>query len=537
MSQAVSAEAALDTILEARGICKQFGSVPVLDNVDLFLEPGTVTALAGENGAGKSTLLKIIAGQYQADKGQVHVNQMSVSPGIQAAIAAGIAIIPQELAAIPDMTVYENFFVGRELHRGPFLDRRSMIAEANEMISAFNVSISPLSRMRDLPVGMQQIVEIIKTTSRGARIILLDEPTSAIAEKEVEHLYQVVHALRIKGVAMVYTTHKMKEIRAIADRVVVLRDGGLVKDAAISEISDDEIVSAMIGRELEHLFPPVCVPSDEVVLEAKDLLIEGASGPVNLRIRGGEIVSLSGLVGSGRTELIEALFGLRPIISGQLFLAGRELTRLNPERAINAGIALVPEDRKDAGAILSMSVLDNGSLPRLGRYNRAGWLNHRKRQSEVGEAMQRVRVKSAGLRQEVGRLSGGNQQKVVLARWLTDSVRVMLLDEPTRGVDVGARSEIYGIIHNLAESGMAVLMASSDMTEVLGLSNRSLVMRDGVIVKELSRTELDDQEVQETIFRLSSGQEHHRVADTGAQEPEEHFDAAQVDATLERNAK
>ncbi len=304
---------------------------------------------------------------------------------------------------------------------------------------------------------------------------------------------------------MVYTTHKMAEMRALADRVVVLRDGRLVLDQTMAETSDDAIVTAMIGRELGSLFPEVAVPHDEVTLEVADLHVEGASAPVSLSVRRGEIVGLAGLIGAGRTELLEAVFGVRASDGGSITVAGTPVRHGSAKAAIRAGMALVPEDRKKDGAVLGMSVLDNASLPRLDSFSVAGWLQGRARSQRVGKATSSVHLRSRGLDQEVGTLSGGNQQKVVLARWLTGTVEVLLLDEPTRGVDVGARSEIYRIITDLAAAGMAVLMASSDMPEILGLSHRALVLRAGAVVGELDRTQLDDPDVQATIFHLASG--------------------------------
>ncbi|NAZ80219.1 ATP-binding cassette domain-containing protein [Kineococcus sp. R8] len=496
-------------MLECLALEKSFGGVPVLKGVSLSLELGTVTALAGENGAGKSTMMKIASGQYRADAGTVRVRGEELSAGdIRDAHRLGVAIVPQELASIAHMTVYENLFVGRELTtRFRTLDRRGMSRRAAEMLEVFGVDIDPGARMGTLPVGMQQIVEIVKNSSRGAKVLLLDEPSSAISEREVEGLYRVVRQLRDSGVAMVFTTHKMAEIRALADRVVVLRDGGLVLDRPMTEVSDDDIVSAMIGRELEDLFPPLhTVPRDaEQVLRVEDLHVAGQAGGCSFQVRRGEILGLAGLVGAGRTELLEGVFGVRATTSGRLLVSGREVRRRSPAAAIAAGMALVPEDRKQSGAVMGLSVLDNGTLPRLSQFSVAGWLKQRARAQSVGAAMESVRLRSRGLGQEVGTLSGGNQQKVVLARWLTDDVQVLLLDEPTRGVDVGARSEIYRIIADLAEAGMAVVMASSDMTEVLGLSHRALVMREGGVVGELDRDDLDRPDVQELIFRLSSG--------------------------------
>ena len=498
----------MTALLECSDIEKSFGGVPVLTGITLNLEPGTVTALAGENGAGKSTLMKIVSGQYTADHGTVTVQGHALTSGnTKDAVKHGVAIVPQELASIEDMTVYENLFVGREIRIGPFLNRRAMIDEARDALGVFGVDISPTARMGSLPVGLRQIVEIVKAARTGARVVMLDEPTSAISEREVEGLYTIVRRLRDHGVAMVYTTHKMAEIRAIADRVVVLRDGGLILDESIEAVSDDDIVTAMIGRELDALFPARPEPTDETVLEVRHLQVDGASTPVSFSVRAGEIVGLAGLVGAGRTELLEAIFGAHHTTGGDIVVRGKAVKRNQPAAAISAGMAMVPEDRKISGVVLSMSVLDNGSLPRLSSFSVAGWLRAKARNTAVSDVMKSVRLRSRNLTQEVGTLSGGNQQKVVLARWLTGTVNVLLLDEPTRGVDVGARSEIYRIITEFAAQGMAVVMASSDLPEVVGLSHRAFVMRDGTFVGELDRDALDHPEVQESVFRMATALE------------------------------
>ncbi|RZI90920.1 MAG: sugar ABC transporter ATP-binding protein, partial [Microbacterium sp.] len=350
-----------------------------------------------------------------------------------------------------------------------------------------------------------QIIEIIKATSRGARVLLLDEPTSAIAEREVAHLTQVVRNLRDQGVAVLFTTHKMEEIRSMADRVVVLRDGRLITDSALTEITDDGIVTAMIGRELENLFPELGGHADEVVLQVDDLVIVPGADPISFTVRRGEILGLAGLVGAGRSELIECIYGIRRPVSGTVTVSGAVLRPGDAGSAISQHVAIVPEDRKGAGAVLSMSVLDNATLPRIGAFSRFGVITERKRRSAVGEVMSSMRLKSNGLGQHMENLSGGNQQKVVLGRWLTGTVDALLLDEPTRGVDVGARSEIYRIIVDLAAQGMAVVMASSDMPEILSLAHRSLVMREFGVAGELFARELAAPQVQDTIFRLASG--------------------------------
>ncbi|MDQ2755163.1 MAG: sugar ABC transporter ATP-binding protein [Actinomycetota bacterium] len=507
-----------DAALQCQDLTKAFGGVPVLRGVSLTLEPGTVTALAGENGAGKSTMMKIASGQLRPDGGSVLIDGSPLAHADpHAAHQQGVAIVPQELAPILDMTVYENLFLGRETRtRAGLLDRRSMARQAHELLEVFGVDINPQTRLRSLSVGLRQIVEIVKNSSGGAKVLLLDEPSSAISEREVERLYAVVNRLRDQGVAMLYTTHKMEEIRALADRVVVLRDGGLVLDESVAKVTDDDIVHAMIGRELEDLFPVLHEPGTDVALQLRGLRLRGAAEGVDLTVRRGEIVGLAGLVGAGRTELLEGVFGVRRTEAGTVEVGGRSVRRNRPADAITRGMALVPEDRKGAGAVLTMSVLDNGSLPRLSGFTAGGWLRQRARTTSVRTAMDSVHLRSRGLNQSVGTLSGGNQQKVVLARWLTGTVEVLLLDEPTRGVDVGARSEIYKIITDLAASGMAVLMASSDMPEVLSLSHRALVMREGGVVGELDRTQLSSASAQDVIFRLAAGLESTPDASTPA---------------------
>ena len=494
-------------MLLCTGIEMSFGGVPVLKGVDLHLQPGTVTALAGENGAGKSTLMKIASGQYRPDAGEVRVRGELLPTGsTKAATGLGVAIVPQELASIPELTVYENLFVGREI-RTPLgtLNRLAMIRQATASLQDFGLDIDPTVQIGSLPVGVRQIIEIVKATSRGARVLLLDEPTSAIAEREVGHLAEVVRNLRQQGVSVLFTTHKMEEIRAMADRVVVLRDGRLITDAALSEITDDGIVTAMIGRELENLFPDLGGHGDEIVLRVEDLVVAPGADPVSFTVRRGEILGLAGLVGAGRSELIECIYGIRKPLSGTVTVSGKPLKPGRPGSAIAQHVAIVPEDRKGAGAVLAMSVLDNATLPRIAAFSRFGVITERKRRSAVGAVMASMRLKSNGLGQHMENLSGGNQQKVVLGRWLTGTVDTLLLDEPTRGVDVGARSEIYRIIVDLAAQGMAVVMASSDMPEILSLAHRALVMRGFGVAGELSRSQLAAPDVQDTIFRLASG--------------------------------
>ena len=505
-------------VLEVRNLEKAFGGVPVLRDVSLSVHAGEVVALAGENGAGKSTVMKIVTGQVQRDAGEVLVNGESV-PHIdtQVARALGVAIVPQELAPYPDLTVYENLFVGREMHtRFGFLDRRGMLNQARQMLDVFEVDIDPSTLMNRLSVSVTQLVEIAKATTWGAKAILLDEPSSAIPDREVDRLYAVVRKLRAQGVAMIYTTHRLAEIQQLADRVVVLRDGRLVMDEALAQAPEHAIVRDMIGRDLDSLFPDKVEPRHEIGLTVRDLQVERGGPTVSLEVRRGEILGLGGLVGAGRTEIAEGIFGIRESHAGDILVGDNPVRRNSPSAAIRAGVALVPEDRKGAGLVLLQSVLDNTSLPHISEFSTLGWIHGRERRAAVKQASESVSLRSRGMDQIVGTLSGGNQQKVVIARWLTEEANVLLLDEPTRGVDVGARGEIYAIIHNLAATGLAVLLISSDMQELIGLSNRVMVVRDSAVVGELSTEDLQHEDVQERIFRFASGLEQNDADGTAA---------------------
>lgn len=489
---------------------KSYGENQVLRGIGLEINQGEVVALAGENGAGKSTLLKVIAGLVAPDTGAVHIAGVAAPGGsVHAARALGVAIVPQELAPVQDLAVYQNIFLGRELTtRWGTLDRRAMVRDSVQLLQAFGVDIDPMSPMRTLGTASQQLVELVKSSSTGAEVLLLDEPTSALAKPEVEHLYKVIQKLQSRGVAMVYTTHKMEEMRAIADRIIVLRDGVLIADEPAPDISDEDIVTAMIGRELGDLFPSTRAPQgSQVVLDVRDLAVFPESEPISFQVKAGEIVALAGLMGAGRTSLLESIFGVRPYASGAVKVDNLKVRRGDPSASVKRGMAIVPEDRKVGGAVLSMSILRNGILPRLKKFSSLGIVRTRDATRSVSEAMDSVHLRYMSLGQEVGTLSGGNQQKVVIARWLTEDVGVLILDEPTRGVDVGARSEIYRVIYELArDRSMAVLFASSDMPEIIGLADRTLVMREGRVVHEVSKNEMPDPEARQAqIFRHAAG--------------------------------
>lgn len=494
--------------MSVTGVKKSYGGITVLNGVNFELAAGEILALAGENGAGKSTLLKIISGQVKADAGEATLfGNVLPSGNVQAIHKSGLSIVPQELAPYADLTVYENLFVGRELkNRFGFLNRREMIRQTITTLQSFGLKINPSIKLSQLSVAYTQLIEIAKATAWGAKVILLDEPTSAIPEREVAQLYEVIDKLRKSGVSMIYTTHRMSEIQRLADRVVVLRDGELVLNVPITEASEAVIIRAMVGRDLKTLESRRSQSSPEVKCEVKDLVLDKDSSGVSFQIRAGEILGVGGLIGAGRTEIVEAIFGVGKSRSGEISVGGTPVKRNNVAASIRAGMAFVPEDRKGAGLVLGRSILENTSLPHLKKFSNFGWINSSSRSTAVAKVSKSVNLKSRGANQLAGTLSGGNQQKVVLARWFTQDVKLLILDEPTRGIDVGARGEIYSLIRDLAESGMAVLLVSSDMPELIGLSDRVLVVRGGQIMGQLDGKALDREDAQVQIFKLSSGQ-------------------------------
>jgi len=494
--------------LEVDSIEKSFGGVPVLHSISFTVPSGHVTALAGENGAGKSTLMKIISGQIKSDAGAIKLFGTILEQGDPiVARRSGVSIVPQELSPYPDLSIYENLFIGREIkNRFGFLNHVEMQKKATQMLEIFGLELNPKIKMNRLSVAITQLVEITKATSWGAKILLLDEPTSAIPDREVDQLYKVVRTLREQDVAMIYTTHRMVEIQELADSVVVFRDGNLALDVSISQADESTIIRSMVGRDLEKLVSAKMNTNTRQKISISNLQVDKKSQPISFDIAEGEILGLGGLIGAGRTEIVEAIFGTRAARGGLITIDGIQIATGSPAKSIGAGIAFVPEDRKGAGLVLSMSVVDNASLPHIRKFSRSGWVDFGVRNSAISKVVESVNLRSRGLSQLVGTLSGGNQQKIVLARWLTQSVNLLILDEPTRGVDVGARGEIYSIIRKLAEDGMSVLLVSSDMPELIGMSHRVLVIRSGVITGEMTRDELNQEDAQVRIFEHASGQ-------------------------------
>ncbi len=490
-------------LLEVRGIGKQFPGVRALHDVGFHLNGGEVLALLGENGAGKSTLMKILAGVQPPDSGEILLEGEAVRiDSVQDAMERGIALIHQELNLATNLSIGANIFLGREPRKFGLIDEATINAEARRFLDLVGLKIDPREVVGNLTIGRQQMVEIAKALSIDARILIMDEPTSSLSSKETESLFAVIKDLRKRGVSIIYISHRLGEVKELADRVTVLRDGENAGDLERHEIEHDRMVSLMVGRDLSQFYPHEPHAAGDMALEVRDLRSPAhPKHAVSFQLRAGEIVGLAGLVGAGRTELIETIFGVTHSAGGEVRVAGQKVDIRSPRDAIQAGLALAPEDRKQQGLVLEMAVRENLSLASLSRDQRHGFLNLKK-ESEISEEMiGKMRVKTPTDRQVVRYLSGGNQQKVVLGKWLAMKPRVLLLDEPTRGIDVGAKQEIYALMEELARDGVAILFVSSEMEEVLGMSDRTLVMHEGRLTGELQRSELSE----EAVMRLATG--------------------------------
>ena len=474
-------------ILGMRHITKNFPGVQALRDVQLEVRRGEIHALMGENGAGKSTLMKILAGIYHPDSGTIEIDGQLVSvatPG--EARALGISIIHQELNLAPNLSVAENICLGREPHTaGGWLDSRAMNRDAQLVLEQIGATFAPTAIVSTLGIAQQQLVEIAKSLSENARILVMDEPTASLSERETQKLFDIIRALRHQDIAIIYISHRMSEVYELADRVTVLRDGQYVGTLEGDAINADELIRRMVGRSLNDLYVHDVLAAGEVVLEAKNLTDRRGIGPASLTLRHGEIVGLAGLIGAGRTELARLLFGADRASSGEIRIHGRPVKIEHPIDAIHAGIGLVPESRKEQGLFLQMAIQENITINAMPQLSVGGFLNRHRAQRAAQKQVDDLNIRLASLDQPVMNLSGGNQQKVVLARWLTLNPIVLLLDEPTRGVDVGAKSEIYRIMSHLASTGVAILMISSELPEIVGMSDRILVMREGLIVAEL----------------------------------------------------
>ena len=494
--------------LEMRGIEKSFPGVKALRGVDLTVRAGEIHALMGENGAGKSTLMKILAGAYTADKGEVHIEGKKAILGNPAAArASGVTLIYQEISLAPNLTVAENIFLGEEISRpGGLVDRSAMKRSAQESLDRLGASFDPGITAGRLTIAEQQQVEIARALHRKSRVLIMDEPTAALSDRETERLFNLIRQLREEGLAIVYISHRMAEVYALADRVSVLRDGGYVGTLERSELSAERLIQMMVGRPLGDFYKHERHEAGDTVLEVKNFRdTRGKVHDVSISLRAGEIVGLAGLVGAGRTELARLIFGADPLAGGQLFLKGKQARIRSPLEAIHAGIGYVPEDRKQQGLFLEMSASENITMNVLDRESATGVLRPRRLLDLTRDAIKNFAIRVAGPWARAIGLSGGNQQKLLVARWVEINPKVLLLDEPTRGVDIGAKSEIYRLVGELAAKGVAVLFISSELPEVIGISSRVLVMREGHLMGELRGGEGEQAITQENIMELATG--------------------------------
>lgn len=485
-------------ILTLRNIRKSFGPIEVLHGVDLEIYPGEVVALLGENGAGKSTVSNIISGTILPSSGEMQWQGARYAPTTpREAIDSGVGMIHQELLLLPHLSIAENVFVGRYPLRSGRIDRREMERRAQVGLQRLGLEVSPKRVVDGLSTASQQLIEIAKALTLNAKLLILDEPTAALGGGETKLLFKQIERLKAEGVGIIYISHRLEEIKQIADRIIVMRDGEKVQEFGTADLPVRTIVESMVGRSMEQMFPPLAEPSDTSVLEVRNLSsARGHFKDVNFSVRKGEIFGIAGLVGAGRTELVRAIAGADPISDGTITLNGNDITPNSPADAIRNGIVLVPEDRKLQGVILDHTIAENIAYSNFEAVGKAGWINRRRLRDFASENIQKFSVKGLG-RQNAGEMSGGNQQKVVIAKWLARNPRVVLLDEPTRGIDVGARSSIYEIIHGLASEGVAVIVVSSDLEEVLGVSNRILVMASGRQTGILDHIEANDVSVME----------------------------------------
>lgn len=491
----------MDMMFECRNISKSFENVPVLQAISLGFPAGSVTVLAGENGAGKSTLLKIIAGDLIPDDGTVIIAGRKTSPEDR---IAQVSIVPQELSPVPEMQVYENIFLGREYrNKWRLLTRAPMIQEAARLLDAFHIPVAPTEWVKNLSIAELQLLEIIKAVTKETKILLMDEPTSSIGEQEWRMLHTTINTLRAQGHCIVYTTHKMDEIFEIADRIAVMRDGRLISVDSAEAFSPQRVIFEMVGRNLENLYPDkVSAVQADPVLTLQNFRVQGLPGVFDLTVHRGEIVGLAGLVGAGRTALLEGLFGLRSS-EGVLKLGSDALARISPRAMIGHGVGYVPEDRKLSGIVPWLSWVDNAALPFLPVLSKGRMLRHKEVQDQVMRATRDMRIHALAPTQPIAHLSGGNQQKVLMGRWLLmDRLSLLLLDEPTRGIDVGARADIYTMIQNLAVQGVGIILVSSDLPELINVADTIVVFREGWAVGEFARSEFD----QEDIIKLAVGE-------------------------------
>lgn len=478
-------------VLELAGVRKTFGSVVALADGNLTVQPGSIHALVGENGAGKSTLIKVVAGLHPRDEGTFRFRGADVDfTSTAEAKDAGIAVIYQEPTLFPDLSVTENIFMGRQpLGRGRRIDKQAMIAEAEQIFSRLGVNLDPRRPAQGLSIADQQIIEIAKAISLDAHLLIMDEPTAALSGVEVERLFSVARSLRDEGRGIVFISHRFDEVFALSDTITVMRDGAYVGTTDAAETTNDQLVKMMVGREVSELFPKTAAEIGDVVLDVENLTTAGTFHEVSFTVRAGEIVGLAGLVGAGRSEIARAVFGVDPYDSGTVTLAGRRVPKTNPQAAIRAGMALVPEDRRQQGLVIESSVARNIGSAIRGRLAHWGLLASRTENHAADPWATMLQVKTSALSMEAATMSGGNQQKVAIAKWLATDPQLLIIDEPTRGIDVGTKAEVHRLLCELAGQGLAILMISSELPEVLGMADRVLVVSEGRITAELDRSE------------------------------------------------
>lgn len=494
--------------LEMKGVSKSFPGVKALDGINLKVRPGTVHALMGENGAGKSTLMKCLFGIYKMDEGEIYLDgEKTTIVDPDDALHKGLAMVHQELQPIPERSVGENMYCGRYPTKnfGPIkvIDHKKMFEESAKWLENVKMPYNPKAKLGTMSIAQMQSVEIAKAVSLNAKIVILDEPTSSLTDNEVDALFRIIRDLKTRGVSMIYISHKMAEIREIADDITIMRDGTYVGTWEIKDISDEEIVKQMVGRELTNIYPPNDSTQGEVVLEVNNLcsIHERSFQNCSFKLHRGEILGFGGLVGAQRTELMEAIFGMRHIASGEIIKNGKQLNIRRPQDAIRSGIGMITEDRRGTGILGCLSIADNVSISSLDQYLDAGIkLNHKKIEQLVRDNVAKLSIKTPGSKTLIQSLSGGNQQKVIISRWLANNPDILIMDEPTRGIDVGAKYEIYQIMIDLAKQGKAIIMISSEMPELIGMSDRILVMCNGKITGEVS----GDEATQETIMSFAT---------------------------------
>ena len=491
-------------VLEAKGIMKTFPGVKALQDVDFALEPQEIHALMGENGAGKSTLVKVLTGVYQADGGTITIGDKVLQriETTKQAFDLGISVIHQELNLLPHLDVATNIYIGRLPKNAlGLVDWKKVHADADEVLRQVAADFDSHDIVRDLSVSQQQLVEIAKSVSRKAKILFFDEPTSSLTPAEVQNLFRIMRNLKEQGITMVYISHKLDEIEEIADRITVMRDGRKVMTKNMKDVSMDEIISAMVGGMITNRYPKNYVEIGGPIFEVKDLNRKGVLHDINFTLRSGEILGITGLMGAGRTELARAIFGADPIDSGEIFVEGKKVKIRNVSDAINAGIGLLTEDRKTQGLLLNLSVNDNTAIAALNskkaskKLTARGMLHKKKIRENTELYCKKLQVKTPSIQQKVVNLSGGNQQKVIIGKWLSTDSKILIFDEPTRGIDVGTKAEIYKIMEELAASGVGIIMISTELPETLGISDRVLVMRKGRIVAELDPKKTSEEEI------------------------------------------